>query len=419
MPKRSAPDAERPFSDDEVTDLFAPLGAAPHIALAVSGGSDSTALLFLAARWRRLQSIAATISVLTVDHALRPGSAAEAATVAAWAQAEGFAHHMLVWDGPKPNTGVQAAARAERYRLMTEWCRGHGASCLLTAHTQEDQAETVLMRLARGSGIDGLAGIYRQMREPGVVIHRPLLGETRARLRAFLTTAGRRWIEDPSNAMLQFERVRLRRHMPELAALGLTAEAISRTAARALDASQALWAYAADFIAASAQQHDAGYADVDREAFFNLPDETKRRVILLLVNRYGGCHREQISLSAAERLTQIESWTQPARTFGGCKFVRRKRSLLVGRESGRIDVKPLVIPAEGQVLWDGRFQVYGPPGHCVIPAVAASGLRRDPDLPKFVHDSLPAVLDAQGWAQIPQFGGADGVRAVFVPHPIR
>ena len=140
----------------------APIRSAPSraCALAVSGGSDSTALMVLFADWlRQRRADAGAHTVLTVDHGLRPESAAEARAVADQAAALGFRHALLVWRGPKPSTGLQAAAREARYQLMRDYMGAHDIATLFTAHTRDDQAETLLMRLARGSGLDGLAAI--------------------------------------------------------------------------------------------------------------------------------------------------------------------------------------------------------------------------------------------------------------------
>ena len=156
------PGDNQPIGADEVESLF---GAHAQIAdracaLAVSGGSDSTALMVLFADWlRQAERDAGLHTVLVVDHGLRPGSADEARAVADRAAALGFRHAVLAWQGPKPHTGIQAAARAARYRLMAEHMTAHDIGCLLTAHTRDDQAETLLMRLARGSGVDGLAAM--------------------------------------------------------------------------------------------------------------------------------------------------------------------------------------------------------------------------------------------------------------------
>ena len=150
----------RIIGDAALLSAFSPLEGYSSAALAVSGGPDSMALMHLASRWLSLKGRGpASISVLTVDHGLRPESAAEAAFVGARAGALGFTHATLAWTGEKPKTGIQAGAREARYGLMTAYCREHGIACLVTAHTEDDQAETFLMRLRRGSGLDGLASM--------------------------------------------------------------------------------------------------------------------------------------------------------------------------------------------------------------------------------------------------------------------
>ncbi len=182
------------------------LGAHEPLALAVSGGPDSIALLVLAAA-----AFPGRITALTVDHALRDGSAAEAAVVAAACAARGIPHHVLRWQGAKPDANLQAAARDARYALMTGWCAGHGHALLLTAHHADDQAETLLMRLGRGSGSAGLAGI-RAARDlgQGVTLVRPLLGVRRAALHAIAAASGWPVADDPSNRNPRFARTAAR-----------------------------------------------------------------------------------------------------------------------------------------------------------------------------------------------------------------
>ncbi|HUF44710.1 MAG TPA: tRNA lysidine(34) synthetase TilS, partial [Aestuariivirgaceae bacterium] len=172
--------AEAPVSSPEAAELLNSLRIFRHVGLAVSGGGDSMALMWLAARWVEETQQPPRLTVLTVDHGLRPGSGVEARWVVEQAQQAGFAARVLEWRGDKPETGVQARSRDARYELMMRWCCEHGATALVTAHSLDDQAETFLMRLARGSGVDGLAGM-RAVREDAVAILRPLLGVTRAR----------------------------------------------------------------------------------------------------------------------------------------------------------------------------------------------------------------------------------------------
>ena len=211
---------------DLTTRFDAALGAVPEdlvtgpIGLAVSGGSDSLALLHLAHQWARPRG--AKLLVLTVDHRLRPAAAAEAAEVARLAGELGLAHQTLAWDAP---VGRQSAARRARHALLAGALRAAGGHLLLTGHTADDQAETVLMRARQGSGWYGLAGMRALSLSPvwpegeGVWIARPLLGETREDLRTWLDGQGGGWIEDPSNTNPAFERVRVRTRLAASRAL--------------------------------------------------------------------------------------------------------------------------------------------------------------------------------------------------------
>ncbi|MBM4438672.1 MAG: tRNA lysidine(34) synthetase TilS, partial [Actinobacteria bacterium] len=133
------------------------LAPGTRVAVAVSGGADSLALTLLADEWARRTG--RSIAALTVDHGLRPDSAAEASQVGAWLAAARIRHEVLRWEGQKPRSGIHAAAREARYRMLTSWCRENDVRDLLLAHHRDDQSETFLMRLARGSGPDGLAAM--------------------------------------------------------------------------------------------------------------------------------------------------------------------------------------------------------------------------------------------------------------------
>jgi tRNA(Ile)-lysidine synthase len=218
MAGRAAPGAA-PIDAAEFATLMAgvePFEPAPRIALGVSGGADSLALALLAASWAR--SRAGTAVALTVDHRLRRESAAEAAQIGAWLAARQIPHHTLLWeDHPPARRGLQAAARAARHRLLEEWCAENGVLHLLLAHHRQDQAETLLLRLARGSGVDGLAGMAAVAERRSCRILRPLLGVAPARLAATLELLAQPWVEDPSNQNPAYARARLRRSLSLLA----------------------------------------------------------------------------------------------------------------------------------------------------------------------------------------------------------
>jgi tRNA(Ile)-lysidine synthase len=175
-------DENAPISAQDARELFAAFKTLPAIVLAVSGGPDSMALMWLMARWRRGLSNGPRLVAVTVDHGLRPEAASEARDVKRLAKALDLPHRTVRWTGDKPRTGVPAAARAARYRLLTEAARTFGATHILTAHTRDDQAETLLMRLLRGSGIAGLSAMARESVRNGVVLTRPLLDVPKSRL---------------------------------------------------------------------------------------------------------------------------------------------------------------------------------------------------------------------------------------------
>jgi len=228
------------LAGDVLDRLFAPLIHAGGILAAVSGGPDSTAMMHLLARWSAAGTRRPPVVVATVDHGLRPEAAEEASFVAGQAAALGFSHRILVWEGEKPGTGLQEAAREARYRLLAQCAREEGASHLLTAHTRDDQAETVLMRLSKGSGLSGLAGMRRERDRLGIRHVRPLLDQPKALLLDLCRAQGWPFVADPSNENELFARVRWRRLMPLLAAEGLTAERLARLAERMRLADEAL-----------------------------------------------------------------------------------------------------------------------------------------------------------------------------------
>jgi tRNA(Ile)-lysidine synthase len=223
--------------------LFADLADYPALILAVSGGPDSTALLLLAARWRTALKRGPKLVAVTVDHGLRKEAATEALAVKRLARSLKVEHRTLRWRGRKPSTGLQQAARHERYRLLAEAARKSGARHVLTAHTLDDQAETVLMRLARGSGVSGLGAMTRLSPVPGshdIALVRPMLELRKAQLVATLCKAGVTFADDPSNRDPRFTRARLRAAMAGLEREGLKPERLALLARRVQRAEAAL-----------------------------------------------------------------------------------------------------------------------------------------------------------------------------------
>ena len=269
-------------SPAEAAALFSDLIDAPALVLAVSGGPDSTALMVLAARWRATLKRGPGLTAITVDHGLRPESRREARDVARLAKMLGIAHRTLRWTGKKPKAGLPQAARNARYRLLANAARKVGASHVLTAHTLDDQAETVIIRLLRGSGLTGLAAMQKTSDMPtggGISLVRPLLDIPKARLIATLRAEDTPFADDPTNRDVQFTRARLRGLMPQLAEEGLDAGRLALLARRLGRAEAALAAMATETADMLSVKSAPGTVAYDRVKYGFMPDEIVLRLL--------------------------------------------------------------------------------------------------------------------------------------------
>lgn len=327
-----------PITATDARALFAGFARLPAVVLAVSGGPDSMALLWLMARWRRARKTGPTLHAVTVDHGLRRESAVEARAVARLAAELGVPHRILRWRGIKPATGLPAAARAARYALLARAAQAAGAGHVLTAHTRDDQAETVLMRMARGSGLSGLAAMTDRTGRDGIEIVRPLLRVSKAALIATLDRAKVAYAVDPTNADPHFTRPRWRALMPALAAEGLGPPALARLAARMARADAAL-----ELMADGAERYLAlnGPGRVpeamDATAFMRLSDEIRIRLLLRLIDRIG--HEGPAELGKVETLVAA---MEQAMAAGGSGILL-KRTLagaVIALSADRLTIAP-------------------------------------------------------------------------------
>ncbi|MFQ5775220.1 MAG: tRNA lysidine(34) synthetase TilS [Kiloniellaceae bacterium] len=391
-----------------------PFEPAPQIAVGVSGGADSLALAVLLDDWARAR--AGRVVALTVDHGLRRESAAEAAQVGRVLAALGLAHRTLRWRGTKPPANVQAAARRARYDLLTGWCARHRVLHLALAHQRDDQAETLLLRLGRGSGVDGLAAMAPVAELSAVRVLRPLLPVPKARLEATLAARGLPWIEDPTNRDPAHARARLRRLMPALASEGLTADRLGATAAHLGRARAALEAMLARLLARAATVHPAGFIELDPVPLAAAPAEVGLRALSRVLMTVGGLEYAP-RLERLERLhARLVAGLDRGATLGGCRVLPRRGRLLVVRESAAAAACPLR-PGEA-VLWDGRFEIAvrgGPrqPGDLRVDGLGAAGWtearRAAPEvratlIPAPARPALPALRDTRGLLAVPHLG---------------
>jgi tRNA(Ile)-lysidine synthase len=344
-------DDKSPISVRQAKGLFADWKNASALVLAVSGGPDSIALMWLAARWRNALSRGPALLAVTVDHGLRPESAREAREVKRLARTLGVAHRTMRWTDAKPKSGIPAAARAARYHMLASAARGNGANHILTAHTRDDQAETLLMRLLRGSGISGLAAMARESEREGVFIARPFLTISKSRLIATLERAGIDYADDPTNRDVGFTRPRIRKVIEGLAVEGGDARNLARLASRLARANAAIEVLvdgAARYLALRDPEAMSSPATLRRRpqsasfnalAFAALPEEIRLRLLLRAIERFG--HEGPAELAKAEAL--LAAFDQTLRPAGQAPQARLKQTLagaVISLSQGRIVIQP-------------------------------------------------------------------------------
>jgi tRNA(Ile)-lysidine synthase len=337
------------ISAQDAKRLFADWKGVPAIVLAVSGGPDSIALMWLAARWRRNLARGPRLVAVTVDHGLRAEAACEARDVKRLARALDLPHRTMRWTGAKPKTGLPAAARAARYRLLTEAARTSGATHIFTAHTRDDQAETLLMRMLRGSGIAGLAAMARHSERDGVLLARPFLHISKSQIVATLKKAKVGFADDPTNSDMNFTRPRLRALMPVLAAEGGDARNLARLASRLARANAAVEVLAdgADRYLAlrDGQASRSGFDGTsafkifDFKAFAAIPEEVRVRLLQRAIDRLG--HEGPAELGKVETLLSALDQAGARKTAGVKPKLRQTLAgALVSLVDGRIRIEP-------------------------------------------------------------------------------
>lgn len=380
-----------------------------RLGVAVSGGGDSMALLHLMSRVA--PQVGWSLRAVTVDHRLRAEAAEEAAFVGKVCSGLGIPHDIVVWEHGAISGNLMEAARLARYRLMSDWAKGHGIADVALAHTADDDAETFLIGLSRAAGLEGLSGMRRSFVEADVIFRRPLLLQQREELRAYLSRHGLTWIEDPTNDNDRFTRTKARRALKALKPLGITVDRLS-TVIHNLRMAQGVVEVAVRTAAEEVITETAGALVFDRRAFMHLGPEIDR----LLVQGMLGWMTGKPHAPRADHLRNLHSalFNLKDATLSGCRFLHRHGKVFIVREPRAVRG---AVPV-GQ-LWDGRWLVEGPEGE--VRALGAEGLRQVRDwrklgLPREVLLVTPGVWQGERLLSAPAVGLSAGWQA-RVQHP--
>ncbi|MGH1367199.1 MAG: tRNA lysidine(34) synthetase TilS [Maritimibacter sp.] len=320
------------------------------LGVAVSGGSDSMALLHLLAAGAQARGL--QLHVATVDHGLRSEAATEAETVAQVCAGLGLRHDTLTWRAWDGQGNLQAEARNARYSLLAEWAAGLGMRHIALGHTRDDMAETFLMRLSRRAGVAGLAGMNARFWRDGVEFLRPLLSLERADLQGYLTSRSIDWADDPSNQDETFDRVRVRNTLKKLETIGLDTEVLADVASHMRAADEAL-RLATHALGQSAARTQSGDVLIDIDALTRAPTELRHRLIGAALRWITAAPYGPRSANLHEVLEQ--AMTGATRTLHGCLMTPDKDVLRVTRERQAVRG-----PVPNGALWDGRWLVSGP-----------------------------------------------------------
>jgi len=373
-------------------------GGLPALGVAVSGGGDSVALLHMAHAWGGARGV--RIEAATLDHRLRPEAAGEAARVGVMAAELGVPHAVLTWQHQGVTGNVMDAARRARMCLLAGWAQERGLPAVALGHTQDDQAETLLMRLARGAGIDGLSGMAPARDQHGIRWLRPMLGLRRPSLRGWLADRNIEWMDDPSNEDTSYERVRARR---AILALDLPVEALSRSAVHLAEARAALAEAAA--AAAEGTEADRGMLRLPRGVLSASP-EIRRRLVVAALRWVTGAdyppRGEEVGRLVETLLAGGQGTLDGVIARAKGEAVEFLREPVAAARSGAAGPEPCaglrgiwVGKKPADVIWDRRWRLTGLPEGAAVTAAGEEALAgrdwRAAGLPRGALASSPAV----------------------------
>lgn len=350
-----------PLTCQEFNELMAGLSldGLNKIAVAVSGGGDSMALVYLLIGWCKDHGV--DLEALTVDHGLRAASNDEAIKVSKWLTTLGVSHHILKWLGNKPTANIQSEARQARYELMGDWCAEREITHLFLAHHMDDQAETFLIRLFRGSGVDGLSAMERISGLPvagkETMMVRPLLNIKKVRLLQTLKEVGQEWISDPSNENKDFTRVKVRALLESSDIDGLNSEKLSKTAEKMSRVRSLLDELTAKAYSKFVKFNPLGYVELNAKFVEDLHEEIALRLLAYIVKSVSGgdyVPRYEKLLSFYNNL-KMKSFS--GQTLSGCVIYQNKKGQYIFVREANAVKDVIKISSAKQYLWDNRFVV--------------------------------------------------------------
>ncbi len=408
--------------DEHLTRLSEDLSVT-SLLLAVSGGSDSMALMHLASTWAVQRKL--TCSIITIDHDLRIESAREANFVKSAAEALGLKHNTVRWEGWDHKGNLQMYAREARYRLIDQNRGQH--RIVLTGHTNDDQAETFLLHLRRGSGVDGLAAMRAKRKvtgsNGGFWLLRPMLGLSRDKLKLFLKRQKISWIDDPTNEDTQFDRIEIRKAIQQLNGLGITTFLLSKTASHMQRAQAALDMHTGR-LARQICSTQMGDLLINRSGFLDLHDELRYRLFASALRWVSSNPYKPRFDSLIATLEQI--LIGKAQTLHGCYIHPKSEHIRISRELNAVANKR--IPLSNGILWDNRWKLECPDtqigSFCHVAALGLTGARwvrerTDTLIPYKSLQSHPGIYDESGLRCAPSLIANSQIVATFCAIPFQ
>ncbi len=346
-------DNKFPLTDSRICGLFSSYINHDRIALAVSGGRDSMALMYLVYRWKAHLALNIEIEVLTVNHNLRKAAEDECGFVQKIAKNYGFKHKVLIWEHEHVETSIQEKARKARYQLMLDYVREENIDTILTAHTSDDNIETFIMRLAKGSGLNGLKSINEIRHEDRIQIQRPLLSLSRSLTTEILRSTGNEWVDDPTNDDERFERVKIRNNISLLSSFNISSDNLTKTIQRLARAHESISFFTNLVSEELVELSELGHANVNFDKLRYYPKEIILRVFAKALTDVNGGN---VSLSSLEAVFAELIKTERSKTLNGCQIIPQKNKYVIVRENRGIS--PVEIKINERISWDGRFDVY-------------------------------------------------------------